>query len=194
MSQPNPLLEKIIPAAEDLIVREHFSVENLCHAVDCSLKDLVGAMGSIDDLMAVINGRYMDRYIELLKGIDVEGKDDSEVLRKAAVAWLDLALENPKGMHGLLQHRWAEGYERPDWYLATVKACFAPFEKRLLKLAPKAKPEMAAGVARGLYAHICGLYFLSTNERAQPAGIDNLRKLLDLHVMILIKGLQGMQG
>ncbi|HTB34982.1 MAG TPA: hypothetical protein VK842_08970 [bacterium] len=105
------------------------------------------------------------------------------------MGWLDHAVSNPHNMEMLLLHRWAPNFTRPDWYLARVGACFAPMEARLAKLGPAAPAAVVAGVARGIYAHICGLYFLSINERAKPAGIESIRGLLQLQVAMLARGL-----
>jgi hypothetical protein len=159
---PHPLLAKVIPAAEALIREKHFSIENLCHAADCGLRELGEAVGTVDDVIAHVNDRSL---------------------------WLDHALAHPQNMDLLMMHRWQPSFQRPDWYLARVNACFAPMEARLAKLAPHAAPAAVAGAARSLYAHICGLYFLSSNERAKPAGIESIRQLLQLTVTLLARGL-----
>jgi hypothetical protein len=191
MTKKNSRLEKIISAAEDLVRNENFSIENLCHRVDCGLKELGDMVGSMDDLVAHVNDRFLDAYLERAAKVDQSTTDDLHALRLINAAWLDHAQAHPQNMNLLLQHRWTEGYERPDWYVAKINACFGPAYKRLSKLAPKASPEAVAGICRGIYAHICGLYYLSTNERAKPAGIDSIRKLLDLQVNTLVKGLQA---
>jgi hypothetical protein len=191
VTQMHPLLEKIIPAAEALVERENFSFENLCHAVDHPLRDVVEAIGSMDELVAHLNGRFMAAYTAKAVLIDAHTPEDLPALSALAAAWLDHALANAQRMNLLLQHKWEDGYERPDWYLAKVKSCFSPVEMRLARLAPQVAQEIVTGIARGIYAHVCGLYFLSTNERARPAGIESLRKLLDLHVATLVKGLQA---
>ena len=190
-SEFHPLLEKIIPAAEDLVARDHFSFENLCHAVDLPLKGVVEAIGSMDDLVAHLNARFMATYTAKAFLIDAHNADDLPALSALSAAWLEHALSQPQRMNLLLQHAWGESYVRPDWYLAKVKSCFSPVELRLSRLAPSAPADVVSGIARGIYAHVCGLYFLSTNERAKPAGIDSLRKLLDLHLLTLVKGLQA---
>ena len=190
-AKSDPLLEKIIPAAEELIKTEHFSVENLCHAVDRSLRDVVAAIGSIDELILHVNFRFMGAYLEKAKNASDKAPNDLQAVKDISNAWLDHAMANPQGVHVLLQHKWDDGFERPDWYLKRVMECFVPAEKHLRALAPKASPDVVTGLARGLYAHTCGLYFLSTNERAKAAGILSLKKLLDLHVDITVKGLQS---
>jgi hypothetical protein len=187
----HPLLETIIPAAEDLVAKDHFSFENLCHAVDLPLKTVVEAIGSMDDLVAHLNARFMAAYTAKAFLIDAHSADDLPALSALCAAWLDHALAQPQRMNLLLLHAWGEGYVRPDWYLAKVKGCFSPVELRLARLAPAAPADVVGGIARGIYAHVCGLYFLSTNERAKPAGIDSLRKLLDLHLATLVRGLQA---
>src|SRR6266478_1737919 len=156
---PHPLLVKAIPAAEALLRAENFSIENLCRAVDCPLKELAGAIGSVDELFLHVNDRFMSAYIEKAAKLQAETKDDLEAVSLLCAGWLDHALANPQSMNVLLQHKWADGFLRPDWYFARVAACFAPMEQRLVQLAPNAPLEAVAGVARGLYAHICGLYF-----------------------------------
>ncbi|HTB33765.1 MAG TPA: hypothetical protein VK842_02800, partial [bacterium] len=185
---PNPLLAKVIDAAETLVRDEHFSVENLCLAADCSLRQLADAVGTVDDVISHVNDRFMAKYIEKAAPLAAE-PDDLGAVTALALAWLDHALAHPKNMEMLLLHRWAPNFNRPDWYLARVKGCFAPMEGRLAKLGPAAAEPVVAGVARGLYAHICGLYFLSINERAKPAGIESIRGLLQLHVAVLARGL-----
>jgi hypothetical protein len=187
----HPLLDKIVPVAEALVERDHFSIENLCHAVDLPLKSVVEAIGSMDDLVTHLNGRFMTAYTAKAFLIDAHTPDDLPALSALSAAWLDHALAHPQRMNLLLQHAWGDGFVRPDWYLAKVKTCFSPVEMRLARLAPQAPADVVGGIARGIYAHICGLYFLSTNERAKPAGIDSLRKLLDLHLATLVKGLQA---
>jgi hypothetical protein len=185
---PHPLLPKVVAAAEDLVRKEHFSVENLCLAADCSLRQLGEAVGTVDDVISHVNDRFMAAYVEKAGPLGQE-PDDLKAVTALAMGWLDHALSNPKNMEMLLLHRWAPNFTRPDWYLARVQACFAPMEARLSKLGPAAPPAAVAGVARGIYAHICGLYFLSINERAKPAGIESIRGLLQLQVAILARGL-----
>jgi hypothetical protein len=185
---PNPLLPKIIAAAENLVREEHFSVENLCLAADCSLRQLGEAVGTVDDVISHVNDRFMAAYLDKAAPLSQEA-DDLKAVTALAMAWLDHALANPKNMEMLLLHRWAPNFTRPDWYLARVNACFAPMEVRLAKLGPAAPAPAVGGVARGIYAHICGLYFLSINERAKPAGIESIRGLLQMHVAMLARGL-----
>jgi AcrR family transcriptional regulator len=191
MTKKNPLLEKIVAAAEDLIERDHFSIETLCLSVQCSLKDLGEAVGTMDDLVARINDRFLAAFLQRAAKLDASAKNDAEAFLLINAAWLDHALAHPRSMDLLLQHRWTDGYQRPDWYVARINECFLPAQRRLAKLAPQAKPETQAGICRGIYAHICGLYYLSMNERAKPAGIDSIRKLLELQVKTLVKGLQA---
>jgi AcrR family transcriptional regulator len=182
------MLQKVIAAAEKLVREEHFSVENLCLASDCGLRELGEAVGTVDDVISHVNDRFMAAYLEKAAPLAQE-PDDLKAVTALAMAWLDHAVSNPQNMEMLLLHRWAPHFTRPDWYLARVNACFAPMEARLAKLGPGAAAAAVAGVARGIYAHICGLYFLSINERAKPAGIESIRGLLQLHVAMLARGL-----
>jgi len=145
-------------------------------------------VGTVDDVISHVNDRFMAAYLEKAVPLDREN-DDLVAVTALATAWLDHALSHPHNMEMLLLHRWAPHFTRPDWYLARVGACFSPMEARLRKLAPAAAAPAVAGVARGIYAHICGLYFLSINERAKPAGIESIRGLLQLHVAVLARGL-----
>jgi AcrR family transcriptional regulator len=189
--EPHPLLAPAITAAETLISQEHFSIENLCHALDCGLKELGDAIGTLDELLLHVNGRFMGAYLERAAAAEAGVADDVEALVKLATVWYDHAQEQPQRMKVLLQHRWSPGFVRPDWYLARVKACFAPVEARLRSAAPAASEAQVAAVARAIYAQICGLHFLTSNERATPAGIADQRKLLALSVTFLLCGLKG---
>jgi hypothetical protein len=186
---PHPLLAKVIPAAEALIREKHFSIENLCHAADCGLRELGEAVGTVDDVIAHVNDRFMAAYAAQAQGLAAAEGDDLKAVMGLCSLWLDHALAHPQNMDLLMMHRWQPSFQRPDWYLARVNACFAPMEARLAKLAPHAAPAAVAGAARSLYAHICGLYFLSSNERAKPAGIESIRQLLQLTVTLLARGL-----
>jgi hypothetical protein len=191
MAKKKGMLEQMVRASEDLIEQGNFSVENLCHAVDCGLKEVAEIAGTLDDLVAHVNDRFLVKYIERAEAIDKSTKDDLEALHLLNTAWLDHALANPRRMDFLLQHRWAEGYERPKWYVNRIDSCFAPSQRRLAKLSPKSAVEIRAAIGRIFYAHASGLYYLIINERAKPAGIASMRKLIDLQVDLMIKGLQA---
>jgi AcrR family transcriptional regulator len=182
-------LTKVIPAAEALVRADNFSIENLCHAADCSLRELGEAVGTVDDVISHVNGRFMTRYVDQARAVAEDEADDLRAVTALSQLWLDHALANPQNMELLMRHRWSAHFVRPDWYLARVEDCFAPMVARLSRLAPQAAPAQVAGAARGLYAHICGLYFLSSNERAKPAGIDSIKQLLGLTVSLVAKGL-----
>lgn len=185
----HPLLVKAIPAAEALVRAENFSMENLCHALDCGLRELGEAVGTVDDVIAHVNDRFMAAYLARATVLAAAGLDDLTTVTGLGQLWLDHAVAHPQAMNLLMLHRWSAGFKRPDWYLARVEACFAPMEARLAQLAPQATPAAVAGAARGLYAHICGLYFLTSNERAKPAGIESIRSLLQLTASLLARGL-----
>jgi hypothetical protein len=185
---PEPMLQKVVVAAEKLFRERHFSVENLCLAADCSLRELAEIVGTVDDVVAHVNDRFMAAYQDKAASLDQE-QDDLQAVTALALGWLEHAISSPQNMELLLMHRWAPSFTRPDWYLARVKACFAPLERRLAKLGPAAPATVVAGAARAIYANICGLYFLSINERAQPAGIESIRGLLQLQVALLVRGL-----
>jgi hypothetical protein len=187
----HPLLTRAIPAAEQLYREEHFSLENLCHALDCSLRELAEAVGSVDEMVLHVNDHFMAAYQALAAKVDQQSADDAEAIKRLSQLWLDYGQDNIPLMKVLLQHKWSAGFERPDWYMARVAACFTPIEARLRKLAPKAPPELVTAAARGIYAQICGLHFLSVNDRATPAGIASRQKVLELNVGWVIKGLQG---
>lgn len=187
--EPHPLLAGAITAAETLISQDHFSIENLCHALDCGLKELGDAIGSLDELLAHVNGRFMGAYLEKAAAAEAGVSDNTDALIRLAQTWYDHALEQPQRMKVLLQHRWSPGFVRPDWYVARVNACFVPVEQRLRAAAPDAAGAQVSAVARAIYAQICGLYFLTSNERATPAGIADQRKLLALSVTLLVQGL-----
>lgn len=184
------LLLRAIPAAEQLIRDDHFSLENLCHAMDCSLRDLAEAVGSVDELILHVNDHFMADYLVRAEQVDAEAGDDNlKGLQVLSLAWLDYAKAHPLQVKYLLQHRWSPGFERPEWYMARVSACFVPTEKRLKKLAPQADPSVIRGAARAIYAEICGLVFLSINERSTPAGIASQQQLLLGSVAWMAKGL-----
>jgi hypothetical protein len=189
--EPHPLLAKAIPAAQQLIRSENFSLENLCHALDCSLRELAEAVGSLDEMMAHVNGQFMAAFLEQAKALDAGIGDDAEAAVRLNQAWLDYALDHLQQMKVLLQYRWTPGFERPKWYMDLVAACFVPVETRLGKLAPQASPEAIKVAARGMYAQASGLYFLSMNERASPAGIASRQKVMELSTRWMIKGLQA---
>lgn len=185
----DPLLVKAIPLAEKLIRDDHFSVENLCHELGCGLKELGDAVVSVDELFAHVNARFMGEYIERATVAAQAAQGDRAEVQALSLAWLDHALENPRLMRVLLQHRWEPGFTRPEWYMQRVNACFAPMHLRLARLAPLATPQAIAAAAHGIYALICGLYFLSVNERANSAGIANLRKTLEMNLDWSLDGL-----
>ena len=188
--EKHPLLLKAVPAAEQLIREEHFSLENLCHALDCSLRELAEAVGSVDELILHVNFRFLGDFIDHAKAVDSQaGEDHLKALQALSVAWLEYAQAHPQQLKVLLQHRWAAGFERPEWYMAQVMGCFVPTEGRLQKMAPKASPQVIKGAARAIYATICGLFFLSAHERATPAGIASQQQLLLSSVTWLAKGL-----
>ncbi len=186
---PQPLLDKAVSAAEALVWAENFSMENLCHALDCGLRELSEAVGSLDDVITHVNDRFMAAYILRATALSAAGLDDLTTVIGLGQLWLEHAVAHPQNMNLLMLHKWSVGFKRPAWYLARVDACFAPMEARLVQLAPQALPAAVAGASRGIYAHICGLYFLSSNERAQPAGIESLRSLLQLTVTLITRGL-----
>lgn len=187
----SPLLQRALPLAEDLIRQEHFSIENLCHALDCGLKELAEAVPTLDDLFLHINARFMESYIDRAARTESEGTDDLDRARRLCGAWYDQSCEQRNLTRVLLQHRWSPGFQRPDWYMLRVKGCFVPIETVLARLAPKQPQQMIAGAARSLYAQIVGLYFLTLNERATPAGIADQHRLLSLAVELTVKGLQA---
>ena len=191
MPETHPLLVKALPLAEDLIKQDHFSIENLCHALDCGLKELAEAAPTVDDLFMHINARFMGGYVDRARRTEAEAGDDGDKAKRLCAAWYDQAVENRRLTKVLLQHHWSPGFVRPDWYMQRVKDCFVPVETVLARLAPKASPQFIAGAARGLYAQIVGLYFLTLNERATPAGIADQHRLLSLMVELVIKGLQA---
>jgi hypothetical protein len=189
-AQPHPLLIRAIPAAETLIQGDNFSLENLCHALDCSLRELAEAVGSVDELILHVNDRFMASYIEKAMAVDAScGGDDLKALQEISLAWLEYAQAHPRQIKVLLQHRWSPGFMRPDWYMARVASCFVPSESRLQKLAPHADAKVVRTAARAIYAQICGLFFLSANERATPAGIASQQQLLLASIAWLAKGL-----
>jgi hypothetical protein len=187
----HPLLAKALPLAEDLIKQDHFSIENLCHALDCGLKELAEAAPTVDELFLHINGRFMAGYVDRAQRTVAEAGDELDKARRICAAWYDQACEQRKLTKVLLQHKWSPGFERPEWYMQQVKDCFKPIEGVLAKLAPQAPPQMIGGAARGLYAQIVGLYFLTLNERATPAGIADQRRLLALTVDLVVAGLRA---
>lgn len=190
--EKHPLLLKAVPAAEQLIREEHFSLENLCHALDCSLRELAEAVGSVDELILHVNDRFLTKFIAHAEAVDAQSGDDHlKAIQDLAVAWLEYAQAHPQQLKVLLQHRWAAGFVRPDWYMARVAACFVAIEGRLQKLAPNASPQAIMTAARAIYAQICGLFFLSANERATPAGIASQQQLLMASVTWMAKGLKG---
>ena len=106
--QLSPLFLKAIPAAEDLIRRENFSIENLCHAVDAPLKQLGEAIGSVDELFLHVNDRFMSAYLEKAMVLEATASGDLEAVALLCAGWLDHALAHPQSMYVLLQHRWAD--------------------------------------------------------------------------------------
>ena len=187
---PHPLLGRAVPAAEKLIRDDHFSLENLCHALDSSLRELAEAVGSVDELILHVNDRFMADFIAKAQAVDAAaGEDDLKALQRISLAWLEYAQAHPQQLKVLLQHRWAAGFQRPDWYMARVAACFVPSEQRLRKIAPAAPDPVIRAAARAIYAEICGLFFLSSHERATPAGIASQQQLLQGSVAWLAKGL-----
>jgi len=193
-SGPHPLLDRAVPAAEQLIRQANFGIENLCHELDCGLKDLAEAVPTLDDLVVQVNNRFMQTFIARGKASEAEAGDDLEAVKSLCSAWYAYTLEHSNQTRFLLQHAWAPGYVRPDWYLATVESCFALIETRLARLAPKAPQARIVGLARGLYAAACGLYFLTVNERATPAGIADQHQLLRHLVGVAVTGLQAETG
>jgi AcrR family transcriptional regulator len=188
--EKHPLLLRAVPAAEQLIREEHFSLENLCRALSCSLRELAEAVGSVDELMLHVNERFMAAFVERAEGVDAEsGADDLQVLQALILAWLDHAQTHPQQLKVLLQHRWSPGFERPEWYMQRVASCFAAIERRLRKLAPGATPQSIGAASRAMYAMSCGLFFLSANERSTPVGIASQQKLLAVAVAWLAEGL-----
>jgi hypothetical protein len=183
-------LQKALPLAEDLIRQEHFSIENLCHALDCGLKELADVVPTLDDLFLYINARFMEAYIDRAARSEAEGGDDNDKARRLCAAWYDQSCEQRNLTRVLLQHRWSPGFQRPDWYMLRVKGCFVPVETVLARLAPHQPQQLIAGAARALYSQIVGLYFLTLNERATPAGIADQHRLLGLAVDLTVKGLQ----
>ncbi len=188
---PHPLLVRAVPAAMQLIREDHFSLENLCHALDSSLRELAEAVGSVDELVLHVNDRFLSQYIEMAEAVDKQaGSDPMKALSQLSLAWLEYAQAHPQQLKVLLQHRWSAGFERPEWYMQRVRGCFVLIEKRLKEVAPKAPPELVAAAARAIYAEISGLCFLSMNERATPVGIASQQQLLMASVGLLAKGLQ----
>jgi AcrR family transcriptional regulator len=188
--EKHPLLARAVPAAEQLIREEHFSLENLCRALDCSLRELAEAVGSVDELMLHVNERFMAGFVERTQVLDAQDEgDDLKVLQDLALLWLDYAQTHPQQLKVLLQHRWTPGFERPDWYMARVASCFASLEGRLKKLAPGATHQSVSTASRTIYALTCGLFFLSANERSTPVGIASQQKLLAVSVAWLAEGL-----
>ena len=188
---PNELMTRAIPAAEGLIKRRNFSVENLCHELHTSLRDVVLGIGSVDELLLHVNFHFMGLYVEKAARIDAEVSDHAEAIKLFAIGWLEHALQNPEQTEVLLQHKWEDGFERPEWYMRRGGACFAPIEKRVKAMAPGAPEQAAAGAARAIYAMINGLYFLGVNERASPAGIASQHRLLEAGVAWILKGLKA---
>lgn len=186
----HPLLEKALPLAEDLIRQDHFSIENLCHALDCGLRELAEAAPTVDELFLHINERFMAAYVDRARRTEAEAGDDLDKARRLCAAWYDQCCEQRRLTKVLLQHKWSPGFQRPDWYLQRVKDCFVPLETVLARLAPQAPPQAITGAARGLYSQIVGLYFLTLNERATPAGIADQRRLLALNVDLAVAGLK----
>ncbi len=192
MSQTmHPLMAKALPLAEDLIKQDHFSIENLCHALDCGLKELAEAVPTVDDLFVRINERFLAAYCDRATRTETEASDDTDKARRLAAAWYDQACEQQRLTKVLLQHKWSPGFERPEWYMQRVKDCFVPMETVLARLAPQQPPQVIAAAARAIYAQIVGLYFLTLNERATPAGIADQRRLLALSVDLLVAGLKA---
>lgn len=190
MPEMHPLLARALPLAEDLIKQKHFSIENLCHALDCGLKELAEAVPTLDDLFVHINDRFLTAYCDRAGRTLAEAGDDADKARRLAAAWYDQACEQRSLTKVLLQHKWSPGFERPDWYMQRVKDCFVPMETVLARLAPQQPPQMIGATARAIYAQIVGLYFLTLNERATPAGIADQRRLLAMSVDLLVAGLQ----
>src|SRR5262245_30921833 len=98
------LREKAIGAAEELFERYHFSLENLAHELNCSLREVSQAVGSSDHLVLEVNSRTMDRlFATVSREASLSGSPERRIESLCQV-FLSFAQKNRAFVELLFQH------------------------------------------------------------------------------------------
>lgn len=180
--------EQAITAAEALIDKYNFSLENLSLALDTSLKEVQAGIESVDQLMVEVNSRTMDRLLATVSREASQTGSPASRVESLCQVFLSFAEKHKPFIETLFLHPFPDGFQRPYWYLDQVAACFKPLETALQALKPSASPEECVLAARGLWSQVLGVFFLCYHQRLTPVGIKNQEQLITFNIQTFLKG------
>lgn len=186
--QQTRLKTEAVAAAEKLFEREHFSLENLAIEMHTSLNDLTKSIGSVDMLVVEVNSRTLDRLLASISNDAFKAGTHQEIVQSLCRVFLNFCQQH-RALVGLLFHYdYAENFERPQWYLDQVAACFKPMENALIKLAPGKSPDEVAKAARAVWSQVFGVFYLLYNRRLDTVGIQSQTELVRYSIETFLKG------
>jgi hypothetical protein len=177
-----------VSAAEKLFEQGHFSVENLAMNLNCSLRELNAAIGSVDQLVLEVNSRTLDRLLASVSGDAFQAGSPEEQVQRLCRVFLEFCQKHRIFVEILFQHPFDEAFERPAWYLEQVAACFKPMENALAKLAPGKSPEACQLAARAVWSQVLGIFYLMYNQRLGPVGIQSQENLVKFSIETFLRG------
>jgi hypothetical protein len=182
------LRAEAVSAAEHLYERGNFSLENLALQLDCSLKELTKSIVSVDQLVLEINSRTLDRLLASVSGDAVQAGGPEEVVQRLCRVFLEFCQKHRHFVELLFQHQYDEKFERPQWYLEQVGACFKPMENALRKMAPMKGDEACQQASRAVWSQVLGIFYLMANQRLGPVGIQSQENLVKFSIETFLKG------
>jgi hypothetical protein len=187
-TQHSRLHGEAVGAAEALFERDHFSLENLAHALNCSLGDVTASIGSVDSLVVEVNSRTLDRLLASVSNDAVQAASPQETVQSLCRVFLSFCQQHRPFVALLFHHPFDEHFARPPWYLDQVAACFKPMENALQKLAPSQGPSACAMAARAVWSQVFGVFYLLYNHRLDALGIESQGALVRFSIDTFLKG------
>jgi AcrR family transcriptional regulator len=186
--QQSRLRGEAVSAAEALFLKEHFSLENLAHELNCSLAEVTRSVGSVDSLVVEVNSRTLDRLLASVSNDAVSAESPQETVQSLCRVFLSFCQQHRPMVALLFHHPFEEHFERPQWYLDQVAACFRPMENALQKLAPACGPESCAMAARAVWSQVFGVFYLLYNHRLDALGIESQGSLVRFSIDTFLRG------
>ena len=188
--------EMAIEAAEKLVMAggiDELRTRKVAAAIGYTPGTLYLVFKDLDDLVLQMNGRTLDKLIAALAAASEGKKDDLKAILAICRAYLAFAEAQPALWSLLFGRHWGEGFERPDWYTAKKRDCWAPLAGRIESLGIASGPKEVLELTRTVWASIHGICALAGDDKLAQAGVESL-KLLDLQVDLLMRGAMSKAG
>ena len=167
---------------------EALTARRLASGIGYSPGTLYQVFENLDDIVAQLKGRILDRLLEELDAAPRTGEPGADVERLVDV-YLDFAAEHPRLWHALFELPLPGGSGLPDWLLARIAAGLERVERALVPYFASADSEDCRLAARSIWAALHGIVALARNGRLDIAGGQPARAMAHHLVGAYLAGL-----